>query len=222
MNYATTKILRDVRMVLDENHSNNELLKINADTLDLDTIITEKIEHGAKDVLMVAPLSMIDTEQRFDNAKIDWNGGIGVNSGSVILPLDFMRFVKFMMNDWHIPVVVATNDTDVDYFKQLSPFAGIRGNANRPKCVLTKSNKGRVLEFYGGSDCDNAFIKYATYIPLPLICDGLINIPEQLYQSVVYQIAGLVATTYKDSIAQGLFALSASQIQTAITDGNKL
>lgn len=221
MNYLVDNIISDVKIALDENQSNNDILAISSDTLDLESIITEKIVGGLQSVLQIAPMSMIDTEQSFSDSAVTWlSGEAAKGAGSIDLPSDFLRFVKFKMSDWRTPVVNPIHDTDIDYLKQSSPFAGIRGNANRPKCVLTKGNNGRVLEFYSSNGGEGVSIDYATYIQMPVISDGLINIPQQLYQATIYQIAGLVANTYKDSIAQSLFTLAASSIQKIEKDGD--
>lgn len=218
MNYAVDDVMRDVRVALNENSSNNELLEIDADTLTIDKIISQKLVHGVKMILQAAPLNMIDSVASFTDCDISWySDSVGVGSGTMELPNDFMRFVIFKMSDWRIPVTNPIYDTDIDYFKQSSAFTGVRGNVNRPVCVLTRNSNGLVLEFYSCSGGEGVYPIVAKYVPIPAIVADTINIPEILYMATVYQIAGLTAMTYKDSLAQSLFTLASSNIQSMIS-----
>ncbi|MFI3239845.1 MAG: hypothetical protein R3Y22_04575 [Bacteroidales bacterium] len=217
MNYIVEDVMRDVRIAINENSSYNELLELDADTLTIDKIISQKLTFGVKMILQVAPLDMIDSEASFADSEISWySDQEGKGSGTIELPKDFMRFVIFKMSDWRMPVINPIYDTDIDYYKQSSAYTGIRGNVNKPVCVLTKNSNGQVLEFYSCSGGEGVYPTVAKYIPIPTVVDGVINIPEMLYMSTVYQIAGLTAMTYKDSLAQTLFGLASSDIQSHV------
>ncbi len=213
MNYVVDDIIRDVRVVLNENSSNNELLSLDADTLMLDDLIKSRMTNGVKMILQAAPSNLIDTVVSFADSEIKWySDEVGRGAGTIELPKDFMRFVIFKMSDWRIPVVNPIYDTDIDYFKQSSAFAGIRGSVNKPVCVLTRNSNGSVLEFYSCSGGAEVYPLVAQYIPIPEIIADTVNIPELLYMSTVYQIAGLVALSVKDALAQSLFEIASVQM----------
>ena len=190
--YALDKIAKDVRVTLDQNISSAALEEIgDVDTLALNEIIKSKIAEAVKRIHSEAPPYLLDGGYNFGDA-VYWQEH---ESGWVLLPEDFMRFVVFQMEDWAKPVFHAIDTDDVEYEKQHSRFKGIRGTAQRPVCFISIRPEGRVLEFYSCKS-EEAKVSRAVYLPYPKVDEyEAIEICERCYDAVVYTIAALVLIT---------------------------
>ncbi len=192
MIYQIDKILRDVRIAIDENKTNEQLIEDeDIDTLMLDDIIRSKIVEAVQRVHADAPNYLLEGGHNFGDA-VYWRE---MESGWVLLPQDFMRLVVFEMDDWEQAVYQAISTDDPEYEKQRSRFKGIRGTAQRPVCAIAIRPEGKVLEFYSCKST-NAQVSRAVYIPYPTIDeDNGVDISERCYMAVVYTIGALVYTT---------------------------
>ncbi|MCI6671852.1 MAG: hypothetical protein MSG77_04865 [Prevotella sp.] len=207
MVYEVKDILRDVRIAIDENKTNEQLIADeDIDTLMLDDIITSKVIDGVKRVHSEAPVYLLDGGYNFGDG-IYWGE---MESGWCLLPDDFMRLVVFQMDDWERAVYHAISEDDKEYQLQSSRFKGVRGTAQRPVCAVAIRPEGRALEFYSCKSTD-AKVKRAVYLPYPRIDeDNGVEICERCYQSVVYMIASLALFTC-ESTEQGKLLLELSK-----------
>ena len=192
MVYEVKDILRDVRIAIDENKTNEQLIEDeDIDTLMLDDIIRSKIVEGVRRAITDAPIHLLDGGVPFGDA-VYWRNQY---SGWVMLPDDFMRLLVFKMSDWERPVYEPITAGDPRYELQFSRYKGLRGNPQKPVVAIVSRMEGRVLELYSCND-DTATVEQALYMPLPSIDeDGGIMIPERCYTSTIYQIAALVLAT---------------------------
>lgn len=193
--YHLDQITEDVRIALDQNITSDTLKEIgDVDTLALNDIIKSKIVEAVKRIHSSAPPYLLDGGYNFGD-EVYWKEH---ESGWVLLPEDFMRFVVFQMDDWERPVFYPISTDDPEYEKQSSRFKGIRGTTQRPVCVISIRPEGRVLEFYSCKS-DDATVSRAVYLPYPEIDKyGAIEICQRCYDAVVYTIAALVLTTFGD------------------------
>ena len=193
--YHLDEIAGDVRIALDQNTTSDVLKEIgDVDTLALNDIIKSKIIEAVKRVHSSAPPYLLDGGHNFGD-EVYWQK---CESGWVLLPEDFMRFVVFQMSDWKSAVFYPINVNDPEYEKQSSRFKGIRGTTQRPVCAISIRPEGRVLEFYSCKSQD-ATVSRAVYLPYPKIDKyGAIEICQRCYDAVVYTIAALVLTTFGD------------------------
>lgn len=194
--YPLDDIAKDVRIALDQNMTSDALTEIgDVDTLALNDIIKSKIVEAVKRIHSEAPSHLLDGGYNFGDA-VYWKEH---ESGWVLLPENFMRFVVFEMDDWERSVFHAINTDDPEYEKQSSRFKGIRGTAQRPVCAISIRPEGRVLEFYSCKSRD-AKVSRAVYLPYPRIDKyGAIKICKRCYDAVVYTTAALVLTTFGDA-----------------------
>ncbi|MBQ8270787.1 MAG: hypothetical protein IJZ22_06260 [Bacteroidaceae bacterium] len=194
--YPLDKIAEDVRIALDQNMSSDALTEIgDVDTLALNDIIKSKIVEAVKRIHSEAPPHLLDGGHNFGDA-VYW---MEHESGWVLLPEDFMRFVVFEMDDWARPVFTCSNTDDPEYEKQHSRFKGIRGTAQRPVCFVSIRPEGRVLEFYSCKS-EEAMVSRAVYLPYPKVDEyGAIEICQRCYDAVVYTTAALVLITFGDT-----------------------
>ena len=192
MEYTTDKIAKDVRTALDMNRVSTALEGIgDIDTLTLNDIIKSKIPEATRGVHNLAPVQMLDSAKDFKTAKLGW----GVKeSGVVKLPDDFMRLVKFRMSDWARPVYSVGTPEDSDYWMRKSPYKGLRGTPERPRCVLVPTESGYELEYYSCKDRE-ATIEEALYMPWAEEKNGAIDVCEKCYQAMVYEAAALTYVT---------------------------
>ena len=193
--YHLDEIAGDVRIALDQNTTSDVLKEIgDVDTLALNDIIKSKIIEAVKRVHSSAPPYLLDGGHNFGD-EVYWQK---CESGWVLLPEDFMRFVVFQMSDWERVVFYPIYVDDPEYEKQSSRFKGIRGTTQRPVCAISIRPEGRVLEFYSCKSQD-ATVSRAVYLPYPKIDKyGAIEICQRCYDAVVYTIAALVLTTFGD------------------------
>lgn len=179
------------------------------DALRIQSVVNLMIPDGIKLVEMVAPVHLLEEVKDFASSTLTINED---GSGFVRLPSDFLRLVEFRMDDWHRGVTTAITTTDPAYQRQKSPFAGIRGNAQRPVCALVRSAvrwmaplgaiQGLKLEFYSCSS-PNSSVASALYLPVPAVQKkGEVEyycISKYCYRAVIYTIAALAAATFKDA-----------------------
>ncbi len=206
MVYQVRGILRDVRIAMDENKTNEQLISDeDIDTLLLDEIFVSKIVEAVRRVDCSAPLHLLDGGSTFGDA-VYWRDQ---QSGWVLLPDDFMRLMVFKMSDWERPVYEAITAGDAQYQLQFSRYKGLRGTPQKPVVAIVTRQEGRVLELFSCKD-DTATVEQALYLPLPAIDeDKGINIPERCYESVVYTTAALAYASLGDAnMSQSMMELS--------------
>lgn len=207
--YLLDDIAKDVRLALDQNMASETLVEIcDVDTLALNDIIKSKIAEAVKRIHSVAPSYLLDGGNNFGDA-VYWEEH---ESGWVLLPENFMRFVVFEMDDWERAVFNAITTDDTEYEKQRSRFKGIRGTAQRPVCAISIRPEGRVLEFYSCKSRE-AKVSRAVYLPYPRVDKyGGIKICKRCYNAVVYTTASLVLMTFGDVDKSSAFSELAKSV----------
>lgn len=199
-------------MVLDENESLNTILASDNNTLTLEQIISGKIPEAIRVVSEVAPVSMLDDAVDLPDSIIEWEGAAGVGRGTYPLPNDFLRLVVFQMSDWKRVVSDVVHEADPEYDIQLSKFAGVKGNPDKPICAIITTDKGIALEFYSCKGGSVVTMKKGKYIPMPSPSVTEHRICSKIYTSIIYYAAALTALTYKDAHSETLFTISKSHI----------
>lgn len=196
MIYQTAEVARDVRIAIDQNSADEQLLEEgDTDTLQLDEIVRSKIEEAVRRVEMAAPVHLLEEGHTFGDA-VYWGQ---YESGHVLLPDDFMRLIAFRMSDWERTVYTAISAEDPAYQMQSSRYKGIRGNTQKPVCAIVNRAEGKALEFYSCKS-EDAYIMRASYLPYPRTGKGGgIDISERCYRAVVYMAAALTLLTYGEA-----------------------
>lgn len=192
--YLASDIIREVRIAIDQNMSSAPMAMLaDVDTLSLEDIISSHVPTAARLVEQDAPIHMIGAGEPFA-ASIGWEGSVGVGSGRILLPDDFLRLVTFKMSDWSYAVNTAIEETDALYVQQGSRYGGIRGNPQRPVVAVLHEAKGLMLQFWSCSAGADVKVTRARYIPIPKVgSDGMIAISDKLRAAVVYKAAYLTA-----------------------------
>lgn len=198
MVYKISDILRDVRIAIDENATSDTLVNLSdIDALTLDEIIRSKIEDGVRMVCLAAPVVMLGSGDTFVET-IGWHKEIGIGSGRVILPKDFLRLITFKMSDWSHAVNTPISEDDPLYLVQTSKFKGVKGTPEMPVVALVQYADGLSLEFYSCKAGKDVELQRARYLKDPKITtnngvDG-IEIPQLLERACIYYIASLATT----------------------------
>lgn len=192
MVFQVKNIVRDVRLVIDQNRTDTPLLaSAEPNTLMLDELIESNITKAVDRVHSIAPYHLLEQGHNFEGMSdaIYWGD---LESGWVLLPPDFMRLVIFRMSDWERPVYNVLSADDKLYKRMRSRVKAVRGTAQRPVCVVTQRPEGRALEFYSCKS-EEATIAQAVYIPYSKIDNyGGVDISEKCYDAVTRMAAGLV------------------------------
>lgn len=219
----TEHIVREVKIILDENIETGSVLAKDYNQLEIETLIRSRIVDAVMAVHEESPSDMIDGGTDMKSQPINMHTG-GLGTGYIELPDNFMRLVIFKLTAWRRPVVEPIRDTDPLYFMQKSKFNGIRGGVDKPVCALSTGQNGRILEFYSVPAGETASIEIAKYLALPEITgvdeegNGTIEVSKRLMRSVYYYTAGLVATTLKDPNADKFFIIAKSYYATQSGD----
>ena len=136
MLYSVDDLTKDIRIVLDQNTTSEQLFETSdIDTLSLEEIIGSRLEDAARIVEKEAPLFLLDGGEPFAQS-ISWDSRPGYGSGRTQLPDDFLRLISFQMSDWERPVSEAISDLDPSYAMQHSRYPGIRGNPQKPVVAI--------------------------------------------------------------------------------------
>lgn len=199
MIYKVTDLARDVRVVLDMNSLSTPLADFgDTDTLLVDEIIRSKLVDGVRMACLEAPVYMLGPGHTFVDT-IGWHNKIGVGSGRVLLPTDFLRLITFKMSDWERAVTTPIGEDDEEYAMQHSKYGGVKGNPEDPVVAIVQYADGLCLEFFSCKAGESVKVSRARYLKDPSIStpeDGGeegVDIPEMLHRSAVYYIAALVA-----------------------------
>lgn len=188
MLYSVRQIVSDTRVMLDHNAEERPLIRIDDPyTLTLDQLIASKIETAARQVLEEAPLHSLAPGKPL-RVSLAWVERPGWGMAVLPLPDDFLRLLHVRLSDWRRPARIIT-DTHPDYRWQASPFAGVRGNPDRPVAVVTQRPTGLVAELYSSAGGPGVTIEQAQYIAVPLIANEHIEWPQLLHYDIVSRIA---------------------------------
>jgi hypothetical protein len=209
MNVQTIAMIQDVRVAIDMNRRDNQLIKVaDEETLLTDALIESKLTDAIRLTELECPVTMLESGFKFADYThdIDKNGKVTVQ-----LPDDFMRLVAFEMSDWSRGVYEAIEETDPEYSRLQSPWPGVAGSPQRPAVAIVTKSTGRVLEGY--SSDSSATIEYAIYRPYPVIDeDGYLEVSKHCYRPAVYRAAALVLATLGESEAQSMMEIYKSML----------
>lgn len=199
MVYGITDIVTSVKVALDENRNSASLIKEgDIDTLAMEDIIESKIEDAARTITLHAPHHLLEGGKTFGES-IGWESSVGYGRGYIYLPKDFLRLVCFQMSDWSYPIFAPITPDDPLYQRQFSRFPGVKGNPQQPVVAISTNPSDLILEFFSCTAGSSVYIKQASYIPIPKISNGTIDISHKLQPAVIYYIAHLVALTLGDA-----------------------
>lgn len=163
MQYPVAQIVEQVKIILDQNQTENSIISQEDNTLELVTIIRQKILHAARLLLETSDVSVIDGKTCFikkygeggQPANPDWpypepEGEIvglweddsiswgGLSAWVMTMPEDYLRLLSLKMSDWKRGVHTTIPYESAEYSQLRSGFIGITGNPERPAVAEIK------------------------------------------------------------------------------------
>lgn len=203
--YAVSELVKEVKVLLDRNQESAGLLTpTDSDTLSQGELIQSKIVDAARIILKDAPASMLDGKT-FDGLNTAWDETNGAYVGTVYLPSDMIRLLDVKASDWNRSAEIITEEDDA-YKIQCSRF-GVRGNPERPIAALIHNSGNRYLELFTSKS--NTATVSLTYVGMPFISEGNIDLPETLKDSIVYMAGYLTCISLGDTdTASGLLGVA--------------
>lgn len=203
--YAVSKLVKEVKVLLDRNQESAGLLTpTDSDTLSQGELIQSKIVDAAGIILKDAPASMLDGKT-FDGLNTVWAETNGAYVGTVYLHSDMIRLLNVKASDWNRSAEIITEEDDA-YKIQCSRF-GVRGNPERPIAALIHNSGNRYLELFTSKS--NTATVSLTYVGMPFISEGNIDLPETLKDSIVYMAGYLTCISLGDTdTASGLLGVA--------------
>ena len=203
--YAVSELVKEVKVLLDRNQESAGLLTpTDSDTLSQGELIQSKIVDAARIILKDAPASMLNGKT-FDGLNTAWAETNGAYVGTVYLPSDMIRLLDVKVSDWNRSAEIITEEDDA-YKIQCSRF-GVRGNPERPIAALIHNSGNRYLELFTSKS--NTATVSLTYVGMPSISEGNIDLPETLKDSIVYMAGYLTCISLGDTdTASGLLGVA--------------
>lgn len=203
--YAVSELVKEVKVLLDRNQESAGLLTpTESDTLSQGELIQSKIVDAARIILKDAPASMLNGKN-FDGLNTAWDETNGAYVGTVYLPSDMIRLLDVKASDWNRSAEIITEEDDA-YKIQCSRF-GVRGNPERPIAALIHNSGNRYLELFTSKS--NTATVSLTYVGMPFISEGNIDLPEILKDSIVYMAGYLTCISLGDTdTASGLLGVA--------------
>lgn len=193
--YAVSELVKEVKVLLDRNQESAGLLTpTDSDTLSQGELIQSKIVDAARIILKDAPASMLDGKT-FDGLNTAWAETNGAYVGTVYLPSDMIRLLDVKASDWNRSAEIITEEDDA-YKIQCSRF-GVRGNPERPIAALIHNSGNRYLELFTSNS--NTATVSLTYVGMPFISEGNIDLPETLKDSILYMVGYLTCISLGDT-----------------------
>jgi len=194
MLYSVRQVIADTRIALDHNADERPLIQVDDPyTLTLDQLIAANIQPAAREVLAAADPQRLGAGIPVE-ASLVWPERTGWGRALLPLPDDFLRLLSVAVSDWRRPARIIA-DTHPDYRWQSSPFAGVRGNPDRPVAVVCQRPWGRVAELYSSCGGSGVTLLHAQYVAEPHITSGHIEWPEALHHDIITRIALFVVGT---------------------------
>ena len=206
-------ILKDVRVLLDEQRDNSALIS-DEDTVSMETddIIWSYIEQAVDEVHMSAAVWMIKdvTEEQtlgLSDAKVARGRG---KFGD--LPDTFMRLIRVDAEDWLVPCYEPIDQDSDEYLMQHSKWSGVKGNTERPVVAVvpgtSDSSIKLKLEVFTTS-CSQVNISYVKRAQISEGTDPEVLIAKHCYRALLYTLAKYYLMTLGDVEKASLFGATA-------------
>ncbi len=221
---AVSEIVRRVRSAIDELMQNDSsFLSQSEDEVNLTNVIIDKIGYAMQFVIENAPLEKLDSSvfetmtaqeiaARFSYENIGTQQD-PVYKGHLKLLTDILHIIDARLSSWtHFPKPLP--DSSQEALMQQDQYA--RGSWDRPVNILTYDGADPYLDMYCART--NADTLKFTFIRKPAVThytsSGNVDVPSLLETSLIYQIAGMAMTAFREEVAASLFAIAQKYMET--------
>ena len=191
----------------------------------MDNIIKDKIPDAMRWCALYAPDGLLHSDKESGNPPTPLDSAflktetISSTSGrtgctTFKLPADFGRLVRIRLDDWRKAVRFTIEEDSDEYLMVDADTA--KATNDRPVAALIRTQPNMLLECWpGGEGSSGETVSIdITYVCVPDIDMGSnpaptsVDIPGKMESAVIYYIAFLVATAYRDSIANSLLQIA--------------
>ena len=207
------EIVTRVRSAIDELPENaSNFSGLTDDEQNMARIIADKIGYGVVHILEHAPLDKMDTDtfSVIPDIEISSRFSIVDKVGKLKLPADVLRIVDARLSSWPYS---PTPELDSSQVALMQGDKYARGSYDRPVSIFTYVGAERYLYMYSAKETTDTVT--FTYVAKPSVsqysADNLqqtVDIPSKLEAALIYQVAGLTMTAYREDIAASLFAIA--------------
>ena len=205
-NYAIEDITLSVkRLVGDGSVRGVEGFELPDYALTVDELVKRLCEASCEQVLLEAPISMLDKAADFSNSAVSYEPLSVYDpekyAAVVTLPEDYLRLVSFKMESWQgrMPLQVAYGSTA--YNRLRSRWNAGHGSVDRP-CISIVPSASNTQELEAYSCATGEAVAQALYAPRPHLQGSSIALFESLYLPSVYRIASnMLATSGEASLS---------------------
>ena len=148
---SKSKVIEDVKIILDENERTLGSLDIggdipDADQLETDRLIGRLIHVAIDSVNKVAPLDYLaGAFTQADSAVLNWEE-MGPYCQKAVLPADFTRLVYVRLPGWHRGTSEFHQENDPLYAEFFSRYAGVRPTTLYPAAAIVVGEEPGTLE----------------------------------------------------------------------------
>jgi len=108
-------------------------------------VIDALLDAGVKEILLMAPIHLLTATDFYTDSNPNTTDN-GDNTGSIVLPDDFLRLVSFKMSCWLRPVNRAISESDSKYKLQFNAYT--RGGIAKPVVAIRNDGSQKILEYF--------------------------------------------------------------------------
>lgn len=188
--YNVSELVKSVKVLLDRNQDSNSLIENDSDTLTQSQLIESKLLDAAKLIELNAPGYLLDGVS-LTSQNIEFSDGVA----SFVLPETLLRILNVRMSDWETNGKII-QESDAEY--QWQGNKCVRGTPEKPIAAIVHAESGLSVELYSCND-ESATLEKFTFVEIPYISNGKINISEKLKEAIVYMTGALVCVSLGDN-----------------------
>lgn len=212
---AYTDIQKNVRTILDYNKVSAALDGMDEfSALDIDTMIKDSVSPALMQLMMMAPLEIV--EQKVASAAVNPDPkGSSLAPVEMQLSEDFLRFVSCKLTSWKYPVTELSAMGSKEHQRQYGEVEGLKATANNPIAVMDYSETSgkKTLILFNGVKGDTEAT--CNYVGIPESTTTGITLSERLHVPLYYIVASLVCEILKDTQKSQYMMQTARSLMTS-------
>lgn len=200
--YSVNDIVKKVRVKLDEIAANeSEMNGLEADNVNVDTVIKSCIGDAYRLVTMLADVSLLE-------GKHSSSASLAIDEklvGRVSLPKDFLRCLHVRLSSWASSCSEFMSEDSPEYRMQSNKWTC--GTPSIPAAALVYNNGSRTIELFKASSKDDKLSSFI-YIPVWNESSDTVEVSDQTSDAFIYFVAALTLTTFREDLANDMFKVA--------------
>lgn len=210
---AYIDIQKNVRTILDYNKVSAALDGMDEfSALDIDTMIKDSVSPALMQLMMMAPLEIVEQSVTTKTLALATSG---LSPVEMQLPDDFLRFVSCKLTSWKYPVTELAAMGSKEHKRQYGEVEGLKATASNPIAVMDYSETSgkKTLILFNGVKGDTEAT--CNYVGMPKSTTTGITLSERLHTSLYYIVASLVCEILKDTQKSQYMIQTARSLMTS-------